>query len=597
MTLLSKPFILIMTLVLAACGGKLEQPSSAPAFYSNKPATPFVMPEKSPKRIFTAQEVSFYVDEHGRPTTWGGQTCMPENLVDVVSIAGNSAVKRDGTVETWSCYEQAQHLPNNLHNVKALAADQDYTLVLKSDGSVEAWGWGHGVNKMPPNLRDVVAVSAGSDHGLVLHSDGRVTGWDGQPECCFSRDEFAKVDYLSGIVAIASGDHHNLALRSDGTIVSWGSYSAGIPPGLTDEFGAIAIAAEGDRSYALLANGDLIRWEVNFSDVRADKIAALPGVEHISVASSHGLAQKKDGRLMAWGNGLASLLPSDLAGGIMGIASDFSLLLKTDGEIISLSDRPVILGSDAPVVKVDARTRTNAALHSDGMLSVWAFRFPGMPFGDMAKTFADVKDFVVTGSNQMVVILKTDGTVFLSAANINSQEEEFVASLRNIVSVQHSGGYSVALNDKGELVAWRLHNSNGLQTYYGPSMIRAVGGSYENIFILRSNGTVATWDPESSSVIEVAPELDDIVEIAGGYPIYLALKRDGTVKSINVPFSDDVNGFFAKNAVPHGLNAVAIYSELPLSGLSSSQAALTRAGQLIFWGKNHISPDFYQLLE
>ena len=95
----------------------------------------------------------------------------------------------------------------------------------------------------------------------------------------------------------------------------------------------------------------------------------------------------------------------------------------------------------------------------------------------------------------------------------------------------------------------------------------------------------------------MAPELDDIVEIAGGYPIYLALKRDGTVKSINVPFSDDVSGFFSKNAVPHGLNAVAIYSELPLSGLSSSQAALTRAGQLIFWGKNHISPDFYQLLE
>lgn len=598
MAVLSKPFILIMTLVLAACGGKLEeQPSTSHIFYSNKPATPFVMPEKSPKRIFAEPGVSFYVDEHGRPTTWGLQTCMSENLVDVVSIAGNAAVKRDGTVEAWSCSETAPHFPNNLHNVNALAVDQDYTLVLKNDGSVEAWGWGEGVSKMPPNLRNVVAISAGKDHGLVLHSDGRVTGWDGPLACCFSRDEFAKVDHLRGIVAIASGDHHNLALRNDGTVVSWGSYSAGIPPGLTNEFGAIAIAAEGDRSYALLANGDLVRWEINMSGMKVDKIGTLPGVEHIAVASTHGLAQKKDGRLMAWGNELASLLPSDLAGGVISIAADFSLLLKTDGEILSMSDRPVILGSDAPVVKVDARTRTNAALHSDGTLSVWAFRFPGMPFGDMTKTFSNVKDFVVTGSNQQVVILKTDGTVFLSSANLNAQEAEFVASLRNIVSVQHSGGYSVALNDKGELTAWRVHNSHGLQTYSGPSMIRAVGGSYDNIFILRSNGTVATWNPESSDVIEVAPELDDIVTIAGGYPIYLALKQDGTVKSINASFPNDIDGFFAINAVPHGLNAVAIYSELPLSGISSSQAALTRAGQLIFWGKSYLSQDFYQLPE
>lgn len=104
MAVRSKIFTLIMILVLAACGGRLGPSESPAVFYSNKPATAFVMPDKPSKRIFTAADASFYLDEKGTPTTWGRQACMPDNLVDVVSIAGGNygpfaAVKRDGTVE------------------------------------------------------------------------------------------------------------------------------------------------------------------------------------------------------------------------------------------------------------------------------------------------------------------------------------------------------------------------------------------------------------------------------------------------------------------------------------------------------------------
>ena|GEM_PF-6201223 len=595
MAVCSKIFILIiMTLALAACGGKLGQSESPAVFYSNKPATPFVMPEKPAKRIFTAADASFYLDEQGTPTTWGRQTCMPDNLVDVVSIAGGdygsfAAVKGDGTVETWDCYSQTLPIPSDLSNVKALAVGSMHTLALKRDGTVEAWGVGPGVTKMPPNLRDVVAISAGKDHGLVLHGDGRVTAWDGQ--CCTSQDEFPQVD-LSGVVAIASGESHNLALRADGTIVSWGPHSFYplIPAGLTDEFGAIAIAVVRGKSYALLANGDLISWERSWTSLSVQKVKTLPGAVHISVDLNRGLAQKMDGSLMSWGYGLASLLPSDLAGGVINATSDLTLVLKTNGEILPLNDRPIVLGSDAPVVRVDADGGLSAAFHTDGTLSLWGFFILGEAVAEVAEAFADVKD-VAFANGQTVVILKTDGTVFLRGINLNPQEAEFVASLRNIVSVQRSGGYFVALNDEGEPVAWRLHYSGELQIHHGPSMISAVAESTFNILMLRTDGTVAIWDPESSSVTDLAPELDDIVAIAGGYSTHLALKQDGTLISINAELPDWLDESAEQSTIPAGLkDIVAIYSK-------SSQAALTRDGQLIAWGKSHLLFDFYQLPE
>src|SRR5260370_25612975 len=62
---------------------------------------------------------------------------------------------------------------------------------------------------------------------------------------------------LTGVIAIAAAGEHSLALKADGTVVAWGDNSYGqstVPANLT---GVIAIAAGGGERLVLKADGAL----------------------------------------------------------------------------------------------------------------------------------------------------------------------------------------------------------------------------------------------------------------------------------------------------------------------------------------------------
>ena len=116
-------------------------------------------------------------------------------------------------------------------------------------------------------------------------SDGTVRAWgyngtgqlgNGPPSTGLTPP--GQVGSLTGVTAIAAGQYHALALMSDGTVRAWGSNVSGqlgdssttqrnapvpvtglpVVPG-----GAIAIAAGGNHSYALMADGTVWAWGYN----------------------------------------------------------------------------------------------------------------------------------------------------------------------------------------------------------------------------------------------------------------------------------------------------------------------------------------------
>ncbi|MBB4904289.1 alpha-tubulin suppressor-like RCC1 family protein [Actinophytocola algeriensis] len=215
-------------------------------------------------------------------------------------------------------------------------------------------------------LTGVTALAPGSSHSTALLPDGRVLAWgdgsgrqlgDGVPgqarpaAVCAPGSADCATDQLADLTAVAAGggsdgfgsSGYSLALRADGSVLGWGfnghgqvgdgtSAHSSVPHpvcavGATDcaadpLTGAIAIAAGGNHSLALLSNGQVLAWGDNWlgqlgdgtsntrykpvpvcavgaTDCTADP---LTGVVAIAAGGNHSVAVLSDGRAVAWGD-------------------------------------------------------------------------------------------------------------------------------------------------------------------------------------------------------------------------------------------------------------------------------------------------------
>jgi alpha-tubulin suppressor-like RCC1 family protein len=230
-----------------------------------------------------------------------------------------------------------------------------------SGGSAKGWGYnffgqiGNGTpNTGPPclclptptavaGLSSATQLSGSYYHSLGLLADGTVRSWGnnayGQLGNGGTADSAAPVAVggLSGVIAVAAGVHHSLALLANGTVMAWGRNGEGqlglgtssgpetcggfacrktpAPvPGLAD---VVAVAAGGNYSLALLANGTLVAWGSDTNGQLGDGTglsggckcvdhpAPVPGVSGamaISAGSLEASALLADGTVKNWGN-------------------------------------------------------------------------------------------------------------------------------------------------------------------------------------------------------------------------------------------------------------------------------------------------------
>lgn len=184
---------------------------------------------------------SIALDKEGNISAWGTTRISSGNAKDVIAVSASYrtlALKRDGTVFSWS--EKTGLVPGitNIIAIAAGGADNPRNLALKSEGIVIAWGDEH----VPAGLSNVTAIAVGERHSLALKKDGTVYGWGdnhceqatGVKNTNGQRNASGHVVHsgqvLSNVVAIAAGNqygmfgmvtHHSLALKRDGTVVGW----------------------------------------------------------------------------------------------------------------------------------------------------------------------------------------------------------------------------------------------------------------------------------------------------------------------------------------------------------------------------------------
>jgi hypothetical protein len=137
------------------------------------------------------------------------------------------------------------------------------------------------------------------------------------------------------VVAVAAGGNHSLALKADGAVVAWGentdshgNYSGQsiVPPGLMN---LIGIAAGGYHSLALRANGTVVAW----GDNSQGQCSVPPGLSNVVAlvgGGSHSLALKADGTMAAWGanwNGQCNVAATAIDVAAIGAGESHSLAL------------------------------------------------------------------------------------------------------------------------------------------------------------------------------------------------------------------------------------------------------------------------------
>jgi len=245
------------------------------------------------------------------------------------------------------------------------AVGNNFYLVLLDDGRVLSWGedyagqLGHGT---PPRTGPV---------------SGPAPGPDTTPR---------PVVDLSNVVSIAAGAEHALAARADGTVWAWGkndenelglgrdSRGTGRPVMVPGVGGAIAVAAAGDTSFALLRDGSVLGWGQHLwrfearsdrdRDVRSASPVRVPGVsDAVAVrAGSPSLALLRNGSVISWGSGYLG---------------DGSLRIGNYSEV---PPQPIHVTGITEAVAIAAGDASSGVVRRDGSVWVWGEGSPN-PLG------------------------------------------------------------------------------------------------------------------------------------------------------------------------------------------------------------------------
>jgi alpha-tubulin suppressor-like RCC1 family protein len=332
--------------------------------------------------------------------------------------------------------------------------------------------------------------------------------------------EVATTGILAGktVIAVAAGGDHSLALCADGTLAAWGY-----------------------NNYGQLGTGNTTQRAV---PVAVNTAGVLAGKTVVAVAAgkSHSLALCADGTLAAWGyNG----------NGRLGSGS-------TADSSVPVAVVPTGALAGKTVVAIKAGNGHNLALCADGTLVAWGYN-----------NYGQLGNGNTTDSNVPVAVSK-------------------VADLagRTVVAVTAGYYHSMALCADGTLFAWGYNYygqlGNGTTTdslipvavertgvLAGKPVVAANAGLYHSL-ALCADGTVAAWGQNSSgqlgngstshrnvpTAVDQAGLLADksVVALAAGYSHCLVRCADGTLAA----WGSNSNGQLGTDGAANSLVPVAV---------------------------------------
>ena len=341
--------------------------------------------------------------------------------------------------------------------------------------------------------------------------------------------------------------------------------------------------------------------------------AGLTNVVAIQAGSSHNVALRSNGTVVAWGsdnlgqqshpNYGQSLVPKDLkeitaiaAGGFHTVA------LRLDGTVVAwgagktLTGHPNYGQSIVPpglsgVIAISAGLYHTVALKNDGTVVAWgagknsSTTFPhfgqsSVPFGLKAKTIA--------AGGYHTLALKVDDTVVAwGVRNGNSWDlgqAKFVSSTR--YSMIAAGLFSSMAATGTRVDYWgssRLRSIpslfNGF-TWSGNRDLLGIAIGEDHALAIRSNGTVVSWGSNYRGQINVPTGLNNVIAVAAGSEHSIALKNDGTL----VAWGD--NGVDSTYR-PDQLNDFIDISVSRQKDVFGHFVGLKKGGSVVAWGNNN----------
>ena len=184
-------------------------------------------------------------------------------------------------------------------------------------------------------------------------------------------------------IAIAAGGWHSLALLPNGRVVGWGNDYNGqstAPASLTD---AVAIAAGGYHSLAIRENGSVAAWGANDYGQITPPVP-LTNVLAIAAGTWHSLAVLENGTVLAWGDNSAGQtdVPVGLNDAVaVAAGGNHSLALRSDGTVVAWGDNSdangafvgesIVPGGLGVALGIAAGGYHSVALISDGNAVGW----------------------------------------------------------------------------------------------------------------------------------------------------------------------------------------------------------------------------------
>jgi hypothetical protein len=289
-------------------------------------------------------------------------------------------------------------------------------------------------------------------------------------------------------------------VRSTTSVVAWGWDSADLKPpvGLSD---VVALSGGTSHVLALRSDGSVVAWGDDYVG-RATPPVGLTNVVKLSAGAIHSLALKSDGTVVAWGgngSGQASV-PVGLVG-VTSIAAGerFSLALKSDGTVVgwggflSLRDtRPIPIPANlSGVIAIAAGMEHWLAAKADGGVGEWDI------FGGARSVPDGLTNVVAVAAGAYhSLALKADGTV-VAWGDDSSGQTSVPTGLTDVVSVCGGMWHSLALKSDGTVVGWGetgfTQFSFGGQSAVpaGATTVTAIAATAYSSFALRTNPIVA----------------------------------------------------------------------------------------------------------
>jgi len=301
---------------------------------------------------------------------------------------------------------------------------------------------------------------------------------------------------LSEVTAIAAGGEHSLALMANGTVRAWGANREGqlgngtttsskVPVTVSGLTNVTAIAAGKEHSLALLSNGTVMAWGTNeegelgsgvkgLKSTVAVSVKGLSNVAAIAAGGEFNLARLKDGTVMAWGAGSEGQLGNGKR---------------------SKSANPVVVKGLSEVTAIAAGAEHGLALLANGTVMAWG--------GNLALQLGQPTKYKTVKEGEETYLEEEEQPP-------NSPIPGAVTELGGVTAIAAGAQHSLALLGDGEVMAWggnldgQLGNGNegGMKnvpgTVTGLGGVTAIAAGAQHSLALLSGGTVEAWgyDPD-----------------------------------------------------------------------------------------------------